>query len=58
MRASNDVEYTVILLITDGGVADFQETKQALVKMSKQPISVVLVRNICYQPQAGFRFLL
>ena len=45
MRASNDVEYTVILLITDGGITDFQETKQALVKMSKQPISVVLVRN-------------
>ena len=44
MMSSNEVEYTVILLITDGGVTDFQETKQALVKMSKQPISVVLVR--------------
>jgi len=43
MRSNNEVEYTVILLITDGGVTDFQETKQALVKMSKQPISVVLV---------------
>jgi len=38
-----DVEYTVILLITDGGVADLQQTKQALVEMSRQPISVVLV---------------
>ena len=43
MRSSNEVEYTVILLITDGGVTDFQETKQALVQMSKLPISVVLV---------------
>ena len=43
-----DVEYTVILLITDGGVADLQQTKQALVEMSRQPISVVLVsRNHC-----------
>jgi len=43
MRSSNEVEYTVILLITDGGVTDFQETKHALVQMSKLPISVVLV---------------
>jgi hypothetical protein len=42
-RSSQEVEYTVIMLITDGGVTDFQETKQALVRMSKQPISVVLV---------------
>ena len=45
MRSSNDVEYTIILLITDGGVTDFLETKQVLVQMSKQPISVVLVRK-------------
>jgi len=43
IRAKNEVEYTVIMLITDGGVSDFVETKQVLVKMSKQPISVVLV---------------
>ena len=43
MRPSSEVEYTVILLITDGGVADLHQTKQALVEMSKQPISVVLV---------------
>jgi hypothetical protein len=55
MRASNEVEYTVILLITDGGVTDFQETKQVLVKMSKQPISVVLVRiSSFYPPSAWF----
>jgi len=42
-RSNNEVEYTVILLITDGGVTDFVETKQVLVQMSKQPISVVLV---------------
>merc|ERR1712013_695188 len=28
-----DVEYTVILLITDGGEADLQQTKQALVQL-------------------------
>jgi len=43
IRSSSEVEYTVILLITDGGVTDFVETKQVLVQMSKQPISVVLV---------------
>jgi len=43
MRSNNEVEYTVILLITDGGVTDFEDTKKILVKMSKQPVSVVLV---------------
>ena len=28
IRAGSDVEYTVILLITDGGVSDFIQTKQ------------------------------
>ena len=43
MRAGSDVEYSVILLITDGGVTDFIQTKQVLVKLSKLPVSVVLV---------------
>ena len=43
IRAGSDVEYTVILLITDGGVTDFMQTKQVLVKLSSLPVSVVLV---------------
>ena len=48
MRSNNEVEYTVILLITDGGVTDFEDTKKILVKMSKQPVSVVLVIILCH----------
>jgi len=43
VRATSEVEYTVVLMITDGGVSDFRETKDVLVKMSSHPISVVLV---------------
>jgi hypothetical protein len=37
-------DYTIVLLVTDGGVTDFQETKEVLVRNSHMPISVVLVR--------------
>ncbi|XP_023345926.1 copine-9 [Eurytemora carolleeae] len=36
-------EYTIVLLITDGGVTDFDETKEVLVNSSNLPLSVVLV---------------
>ncbi len=38
-------DYTIVLLVTDGGVTDFQETKEVLVRNSHMPISVVLVRQ-------------
>ena len=42
-RAGDAVEYSVILIITDGGVTDLEETKETLVRLSKQPISVVFL---------------
>ena len=33
----------MILLITDGGLTDFIQTKQVLVRLSSLPVSVVLV---------------
>jgi len=41
-KQGND-EYTIVLLITDGGVTDFEETKEILVNSSNKPLSVVLV---------------
>ena len=43
VRAGSDTEYTVILLITDGGISDLEETKKVLVGLSRLPVSVVLV---------------
>ena len=43
LRAGSDVEYTVILLVTDGGLTDTEETKRVLVRLSELPVSVVLV---------------
>ena len=37
------MDYTVIMIITDGGISDMAETKAALVALSKKPVSVVLV---------------
>ena len=42
-RKSSGIDYSIILLITDGGVSDFDQTKDVLVKLSKLPVSVVLV---------------
>lgn len=42
-RRKSDVEYSVIMIITDGGVSDLAETKAALVALSHKPVSVVLV---------------
>ena len=39
-------EYTILMIITDGGVTDFDETKELLVNASNKPLSVVLVRSI------------
>ena len=36
-------DYTIVLLVTDGGVTDFEETKEVLVRNSHMPLSVVLV---------------
>ena len=43
VRAGSDTEYTVILLITDGGLTDLEQTKKVLVGLSSLPVSVVLV---------------
>ena len=43
VRAGSETEYTVILLITDGGISDLEETKKVLVGLSRLPVSVVLV---------------
>ena len=43
LRAGSETEYTVILLITDGGISDLEQTKKVLVGLSSLPISVVLV---------------
>ena len=43
VRAGSDTEYTVVLLITDGGVTNLEQTKQVLVQLSRLAISVVLV---------------
>jgi hypothetical protein len=42
-KGSED-DYTIVLLVTDGGVTDFEETKEVLVRNSHMPLSVVLVR--------------
>jgi len=42
-RAGLGLEYTVIMIITDGGITDLEQTKKILVKMSGQAVSVVLV---------------
>jgi hypothetical protein len=47
-------DYTIVLLVTDGGVTDFQETKEVLVRNSHMPISVVLVRLFSYTKIAIF----
>ncbi len=47
-------DYTIVLLVTDGGVTDFQETKEVLVRNSHMPISVVLVRLFPYKNKAIF----
>ena len=43
MRSGSEVEYMVILLVTDGGVTDIEDTKRILVRLSELPVSVVLV---------------
>ena len=43
VKADSDTEYTVVLLITDGGVTDLEQTKQVLVRLSRLAMSVVLV---------------
>ena len=42
-RRGQEVEYSVIMIITDGGLSDMAETKAALVALSRLPVSVVLV---------------
>jgi hypothetical protein len=43
VRRGSEVEYSVILIITDGGISDMAETKAALVALSRRPVSVLLV---------------
>ena len=35
--------YHVILILTDGQIHDMQETKNALVELSKLPVSIIIV---------------
>lgn len=42
-QAGSDVEYSVIMVITDGGITDLEQTKKLLVTLSRQAVSVVLV---------------
>ena len=42
-QRKSEADYTVIMIITDGGISDMAETKAALVALSRKPVSVVLV---------------
>lgn len=42
-KRKSEADYTVIMIITDGGISDMAETKAALVALSRKPVSVVLV---------------
>ena len=44
-KRKSEADYTVIMIITDGGISDMAETKAALVALSRKPVSVVLVRR-------------
>ena len=44
-KRKSEADYTVIMIITDGGISDMAETKAALVALSRKPVSVVLVRG-------------
>ncbi|KAF9619738.1 hypothetical protein IFM89_009080 [Coptis chinensis] len=41
--ANNQQKYFVLLIITDGVITDLQETKDALVKASDLPLSIIIV---------------
>ncbi|KAK9120237.1 hypothetical protein Scep_018330 [Stephania cephalantha] len=41
--ANNEQKYFVLLIITDGVITDLQETKDALVKASDLPLSILIV---------------
>ncbi|PIA32828.1 hypothetical protein AQUCO_04300037v1 [Aquilegia coerulea] len=41
--ASNQQKYFILLIITDGVITDLQETKDALVKASDLPLSILIV---------------
>ncbi|KAL7191613.1 hypothetical protein ACSBR2_023651 [Camellia fascicularis] len=41
--ANNELKYFVLLIITDGVITDLQETKDALVKASDLPLSILIV---------------
>jgi hypothetical protein len=39
----NETDYCVLLIITDGGISDMEETKRLLVENSHLPMSIILV---------------
>ncbi|KAL7222503.1 hypothetical protein ACSBR1_024237 [Camellia fascicularis] len=41
--ANNELKYFVLLIITDGVITDLQETKDALMKASDLPLSILIV---------------
>ncbi|CAH1419072.1 unnamed protein product [Lactuca virosa] len=41
--AANEKKYFVLLIITDGVISDLQETKDALVKASDLPLSILII---------------
>ncbi|XP_077240578.1 protein BONZAI 3-like isoform X2 [Tasmannia lanceolata] len=41
--SSNQIKYFVLLIITDGVITDLQETKDALVRASDLPLSILIV---------------
>ena len=40
---TNKMVYSILLILTDGLITDFQETKKVLVKCSRLPMSVIIV---------------
>lgn len=36
-------QYTILVILTDGVITDFEETVEAIVEASKQPLSIVIV---------------
>lgn len=40
---TDGTEYFILLIITDGVITDMQNTKQAIVKAAKLPMSIIIV---------------
>jgi len=43
VSSNNLMIYHVILILTDGEIHDMQETKNAIVELSKYPVSIIIV---------------